>query len=149
VRNFYFKSAQIICENSVCKSSLEKSIKNIIHEVMENYFDNEMLVVKIEKKKTLMNDIINEKLKEIKSNNFWYVNSSPNVCTFIHKRGKKEGFMCHRKINTNLYGEKPDYLCSTHSKKHNPKKRNKKIINKDVTIKKGDYKIKKKTQNKK
>jgi hypothetical protein len=106
---------------------MEKSIKNIIHEVMENYIDNEMLVVKIEKKKALMNDIINEKLKEIKSNNFWYVNSSPNVCTFIYKRGKKEGFMCHRKINTNLNGEKPDYLYSTHSKKHNPKKRNKKI----------------------
>ena len=39
--------------------------------------------------------------------------------------------MCHKGIKTNLNGETPGYLCSTHSKKHIPKKR---IVNKEKNI---------------
>lgn len=40
---------------------------------------------------------------------------------------KKEGYMCHKKIKTNIEGGKQDFLCCTHSKLHIPKKRKKKI----------------------
>jgi hypothetical protein len=96
----------------VCKLSMEKSIKNIMQEVMNEYFNDEVLENKID-----------EKMNFVKSNNFWYINSSEKVCTFIHKRGKKEGYMCHRKINTNIGDVKPDFLCSIHSKLHIPKKK--------------------------
>jgi hypothetical protein len=105
---------------------------------MQQYFNNEILLKTTEEKKDIMNKIIKEKENKIKENHFWYYNSSPNVCTFIHKRGKKQGFMCHKKIRTNLNGEKADFLCSTHSKLHIPK--NKKI--KNVIIKKCEYKEK-------
>src|SRR5215216_6435356 len=94
---------------------------------MENYFEEEIYAENIENKKKIMGNIIKEKTNDIKSNHFWYVNSSSNICTHIHKRGKKEGFMCHRKINTNLNGHKPDYLCCIHSKNHIPKKKIKKV----------------------
>lgn len=96
----------------VCKLSMEKSIKNIMQEVMNEYFNDEVLENKID-----------EKMNFVKSNNFWYINSSEKACTFIHKRGKKEGYMCHRKINTNIGDVKPDFLCSIHSKLHIPKKK--------------------------
>ena len=35
--------------------------------------------------------------------------------------------MCHRKIKTNIGDNKPDFLCSQHSKIHTPKKRVKKV----------------------
>lgn len=119
----------------VCKNKLTNSIKDIMQKVMEKYFDDEVLNKKIENKKKLMQNIIKEKINIVKDNNFWYVNSSDSICTYIHKRGKKEGYMCHRKINTNIEGHKKDYLCCKHSKLHIPKRRiikNKKsIINKD------------------
>lgn len=118
----------------ICKASMINSIKNIMQQVMEEYFDREMLVEKIENKKKIMSDIMKEKVNETKSEYFWYINSSDSACTYVHKRGKKEGYMCQRKIRTNLNGEKPDYLCSTHSKKHIRKKR---------IIKESDYKRKK------
>jgi hypothetical protein len=37
----------------VCKLSMINSIKNIMQHVMENYFDKEMLMEKIEDKKKL------------------------------------------------------------------------------------------------
>jgi hypothetical protein len=127
----------------VCKSYIQKSIKNIMLEVMEKYFEDEMLVEKINGKKEIMKNIIKEKMNETKTNHFWYVNSSDNVCTFIHKRGKKNGYMCHKKIKTNLEGQKPDYLCCVHSKKHKPKKRVEKISKHNVIIKESCYKRKK------
>jgi hypothetical protein len=59
--------------------------------------------------------------------------------------------MCCKKIRTNLDGEKPDYLCSTHSKKHIPKKRIKKNSCSNTTIKNNlcDYKKIKKNRKKK
>lgn len=113
----------VILNNEIlmCKNTLTKSIKNIMQSVMEKYFDEECYY---ENKKKIMQNIIKEKIDKVKDNHFWYENSSENVCTFIHKRGKKDGYMCHKKINTNLAGQKKDYLCCTHSKLHIPKKRN-------------------------
>lgn len=108
----------------ICKNTLTKSIKEIMNQVIEEYFEDEKYFDNIEKKKNIMKKIVREKVEHTKSNHFWYLNSSPNVCTFIHQRGKKEGYMCHKHIRTNLNGQKQDYLCSTHSKKHIPKKRN-------------------------
>lgn len=62
-------------------------------------------------------------MQTLQTNHFWYKNCSDNVCTFIHRTGKKEGYMCHRKIRTNLVNGKKDNLCCIHSKKHIPKKR--------------------------
>jgi hypothetical protein len=107
----------------VCKLSMEKSIKNIMQEVMNEYFNDEVLCQDINMKKKILENKIDEKMNFVKSNNFWYINSSEKVCTFIHKRGKKEGYMCHRKINTNIGDVKPDFLCSIHSKLHIPKKK--------------------------
>jgi hypothetical protein len=112
----------------VCKLSIQKSIRNIMLEVMPEYFDKEILVEKTENKKKVMESIIRNKVNDTKSDNFWYINSSDKICTFKHKRGNNEGYMCCKKIRTNLDGEKPDYLCSTHSKEHIPKKRIKKIV---------------------
>jgi hypothetical protein len=90
-----------------------------------------------------MKNIVNEKINFVKTNHFWYTNSSDDICTFIHKRGKKEGHMCHKRIRINISDEKQDYLCSTHSKKHIPKKRTIKLVNTNVIISDYDYKRKK------
>lgn len=37
-------------------------------------------------------------MESVKSNYFWYKNCSENVCTYIHKRGEKEGYMCYKKL---------------------------------------------------
>lgn len=112
----------------MCKNSLTKSIKKIMEEVMDEYFQDEIYFENLYTKKKIMENIIKQKVNNVKSNNFWYLNSSKNVCTYIHKRGKKEGYMCHKKIRTNLNGQKEDFLCSSHSKKHTPNKRKNKFI---------------------
>ena len=127
----------------VCKKSMIKSIKSIMSQVMKKYFDDEILCNNIKNKKKLMEKIIKEKSEETKTNYFWYVNSSSNVCTFIHKRGKKEGHMCHKRICTNIVDNKPDYLCTTHSKLHIPKKRIKKRNSESVIISDCDTKKRK------
>lgn len=116
----------------VDKVSIINNIKGIMEEVMVNYFYDEIIIKDIYKKKVLFNNIIKDKLEYVKSNNFWYLNTSRTICTHIFKKGKSEGYMCHKKIRTNLEGQKEDYLCSTHSKKHVPKKRLKKSV-KNIT----------------
>ena len=113
----------------VDKNTLQYSIKELMKEVMVEYFNKEMLVENVEKKRKMMISIIEEKVQTTKTNNFWYFNFSKNICTYIHKRGKREGHMCHTKIHTNIGDNKPDYLCSKHSKLHIPKKREKMIKN--------------------
>lgn len=47
-----------------------------------------------------------------------------NYCVHKFTKGKKEGYYCSKKINTNLEsGESKDFLCCKHSKKHIPKKK--------------------------
>jgi hypothetical protein len=55
---------------------------------------------------------MSEEINRIKNIHFWYINSSDSICTYVHKRGKKEGHMCHKKIRTNIGDNKPDYLCA-------------------------------------
>ena len=101
------------------------SIRDIMNKVMEKYFEDEVLCKTKEKKQKMMKTIIKEKIEKTNTIHFWYLNSSSNVCTYIYKRGKKEGYMCHRKIRTNIGNNKPDYLCAQHSKLHITKKREK------------------------
>ncbi|KAI7855790.1 hypothetical protein BDC45DRAFT_77086 [Circinella umbellata] len=128
-----------------------RSIRDIMNEVMEKYFEDEVLCKTKEKKQKMMGTIIKEKIEKTNTTHFWHLNSSSNVCTYVHKRGKKEGYICHKKIRTNILDGKPDYLCSTHSKKHIPKKRTKKeqkkklpcVINNKICFKKDIKKRKK------
>ena len=113
----------------ICKNTMIKSIENIMNEVIEKYFDDEIICKTKEKKQKLMESIMKEKIKKTETKNFWYLNSSQNVCTHIFSKGKKEGYMCHRKIRTNIGNNKSDYLCSQHSKLHKPIKRERKIKN--------------------
>lgn len=110
---------------SINKNTMINSIKNLMKKVMEEYFENESLT---KNKKKLIENIIKENVNKVRDKHFWYSNSSENVCTYIFKRGKNEGFMCQKKIKTNLIDNKPDYLCCKHSNKHIPKKRKEKTI---------------------
>ena len=106
-----------------------KSIENIMNEVIEKYFDDESLCKTKENKQKMMESIIREKIKKIKTKNFWYINSSKNVCTHIFSKGKKQGYMCHKKITEN--GDKKKFVCTKHNPNHTPKKgerENKNII---------------------
>lgn len=132
------------------------SIKNLMEQIMEKYFEDEIIAKHIKGKKEIFNNIIKEKMEIVKSNHFWYLNSSNNNCTHIFKKGKKEGYMCQKKIRTNLNGQKQDYLCCKHSKKHIPtkksnKKNNKYInseFNKEKFVNNNNRKIKKKIKRK-
>jgi hypothetical protein len=57
----------------VNKNSMIHLIKNIMNQVMLAYYDNEMLVEKIEEKKKVMENIVNEKINFVKTNHFWYM----------------------------------------------------------------------------
>ena len=54
----------------VCKITMINSIKNIMEQVTEKYFEDEILCKNNENKKKLMKNIIKEKSKEIKTNLF-------------------------------------------------------------------------------
>jgi hypothetical protein len=127
---------------SINKNTMINSIKNIMKKVMEEYFENESLT---KNKNKLVENIIKTNIDKIKDKYFWYLNSSENTCIHIYKRGKNEGFMCQKKIKTNLVDNKSDYLCCKHSKKHIPKKRKEKTnpAHKCVT-----YNVKDKSLNK-
>lgn len=105
----------------VNKNKMIGSIRDIMEQVLHKYFDEEMLVDNVEKKRKILQEVINEKLCRIKDKHFWHINCSEKVCTHFFKRGKKEGYMCHKKIKTNIEGDKKDFLCCTHSKLHIPK----------------------------
>lgn len=115
----------MVCLNESIMFNKKKLTKNIPAEINEmirlefDYFIEKKILEKIYKK-------INEKSKELFSNNhFLYINMDDSVCTHMYKRGRNEGYLCHKKIRTNLNGETKDYLCTKHSKKHIPKKNNK------------------------
>ena len=54
----------------VCKSTMVKSIKNIMNQVMEKYFDDEILCQTKEKKQKMMEGIIKEKMTKTQSDFF-------------------------------------------------------------------------------
>jgi hypothetical protein len=123
----------------VNQKSMINSIKELIKNALEYYIDNESLT---KNKKKLMESIIKKNIGKTQENYFWYLNSGENVCTHVYKRGKNEGYMCQKKIKTNLIDDKADFLCCLHSKKHIPKKRVKKekIVTEMVTINRIDLK---------
>lgn len=41
-------------------------------------------------KRNYFKTFIDENMQTVESNYFWYINSSNNVCTYIHKIGKKK-----------------------------------------------------------
>lgn len=111
------------------KNGLTTKIKCFVKDALEFYLDIE----KIEKIEKIQNSIekvqnsIEKNVKNLFSNDhFVYLNMNNGVCSHKFKKGKKEGYFCNKKINTNLEGEKEDYLCCKHSKRHIPKKRVKK-----------------------
>ena len=77
------------------RNSMKHSIKQLMKEVMVEYFDKELLVEKIEKKTKNDGQYYRKKVEATKTTYFLYLNTSKNVCTYIHKRGKNVGHMCH------------------------------------------------------
>lgn len=66
--------------------------------------------------------IIKNRIKDLFSDNhFLYINMNNNVCTHMFKKGKNEGYFCHKNITSN--GNKENYVCTIHNKDHIPKKR--------------------------
>ena len=106
----------------VCKKAIVHSIKDIMNEAMEKYFEDEVLCKTKEKRQKM----IKEKKEKTNTNtkHFQYLNSSSNNCTYIHKRGKNEGYMCHKKITKN--GDKKKFICIKHNPNHIPKKKREK-----------------------
>lgn len=131
----------MVCLNDSLLFNKKKLIYNIPKELNESirlnfniYFHNNDELKNIFEK---IYKNINDKTKDLfSSDNFIYINMDDNHCTHKFKRGKKEGYICHKKINTNLKDEKKDYLCCAHSKKHVTKKKfNKKQKEKENIIK--------------
>lgn len=74
----------------------------------------------LEKIKKRINKTINEFFE---NDHQLYLSMNENHCVYKHKRGKNEGNFCCKKITIN--GDKNEYLCTKHNKKHIPKKKNK------------------------
>lgn len=108
----------LLFEKIKLKNNLEKEInRGIKLEFQLDIEKNEILFSRIKK-------YIKDKLENLFSfNYFLYDNMDESVCTHMFKKGKKEGYFCHKKIRTNINGEPKDFLCTRHSKKHIPKKR--------------------------
>ena len=51
-------------ENLICKNTMIKSIENIMNEVIEKYFDDEIICKTKEKKQKLIESIMKEKIKK-------------------------------------------------------------------------------------
>lgn len=109
-----------------------KSLRNKLTLEMKSFIDDYDHLLKDEKYVLSLKNNIEKKIKELFwDNHFIYLTMNNDMCSFKHKRGKNEGFICSKLIKTNIEDNKKDYLCCTHSKKHIPKKR--KII-KDLEV---------------
>jgi hypothetical protein len=101
------------------KKELISILDDIIKERLE-YIDD----IEYEKKEKIKTNIIKDLKNEISKDFFIYKIIDENHCVHKFTKGKKEGYYCSKKINTNLeIGEKKDFLCCKHSKKHKPKKK--------------------------
>lgn len=104
---------------SIMKEEIISILDNIIKERLE-YIDN----IEKEKKERIKSNIIKDFKNGINKDFFIYKIIDENYCVHKFTKGKKEGYYCGKKINTNLeYGESRDFLCCKHSKKHIRKKK--------------------------
>lgn len=105
-----------------------KSLKKELTLEMQDLMDDYDHILDEKKVLSLKNKIEKKIDKLFFSDHFIYLTMNERHCTFKHKRGNNEGYFCCKNIRTNLGGQKDDYLCCTHSKKHTPKKRKQKKI---------------------
>lgn len=113
-----------------------KSLRNKLTLEMKSFIDDYDHLLKDEKYVLSLKNKIEKKIKDLFLDNYFiYLTMNEDICSFKHKRGKNEGFICSKLIKTNIEDNKKDYLCCTHSKKHIPKKR---INKKELTLKNND-----------
>lgn len=104
----------------ILRKELSQDIGNFVRNSLEFYMKKE----KIEKISQNVEKRIKNKFLD---DRFVYITMKSDLCTHKFRKGKKEGYFCQKKIKTNLpEGSKKDFLCSSHSKLHIPKKRNSK-----------------------
>lgn len=120
----------MVCLNYKLQINLRQMKTELIKEI-DSIIDHELYYIDDKKldenrKNKLKNNIIRKIKKTIDTDNFIYRIMDDEHCTYKYIRGKKEAMYCGKKINTNLIDNKKDYLCCSHSKKHIPKKRDKK-----------------------
>lgn len=104
-------------------SELEYIVKNEIDHLID--YNDKKRNIKIEK---VTKNILNEMKNKFYSDLFIIRMFNKNNCIYKHKRGRREGQFCCKKITEN--GDKDDFVCTKHNKKHLPK--NKNIINKSI-----------------
>lgn len=97
---------------------------------LKNNLNNEMIQhIRLNFELDLNKDMMEKIIRSVKnkfndlfsSNHFIYLNMNNNLCTHMFRKGKKEGYFCCKKINSN--GDKHEYVCTKHNKKHIPKKK--------------------------
>ena len=102
-----------------------KSLEDTILEKLEKAIQDELYYVddinEIKKEK-IQTNILKEIKNEIEKDNFIYRVMDEKKCVFKHRRGKNEGYFCHKNITKN--GNYKEYLCRSHNKYHVPIKKN-------------------------
>lgn len=132
---------------TIDKLKMKKNlIKNVVDNINRKYYlynipGLEKIDFKIKEETSMkikndVNEIIKNTIKNLFENdNFIYINMKDDLCTYKHKKGKNEGYICCKRITKN--GNKEKYVCTIHNKKYISKKRNKSnnsIFKKDVNI---------------
>lgn len=122
----------MVCLNNKLPIDLSLMKKVIISE-LENIIKNELYYIldKNEKIEKINNNIIKELKNRFNTDLFIQRIIHNENCIYKHKRGNKESQLCCKKITIN--GDKENFVCTKHNKKHIPKKRN---INNNISIKK-------------
>lgn len=126
----------MVCLNEYITFNKLKLQKNIIENVVDNVNRNYYFygIPKLERideniREKITNSIVNDVNKIIKntiknlfsSDHFIYVNMKDDLCTYKHKKGKNEGYICCKRITKN--GCKKNYVCTKHNKYHTPMKK--------------------------
>lgn len=128
-----YKNNRMVCINEKLPIDYIQMRKLIIEELY-NIIDNELYYVnelKDKKKEKNKKNIINEFRNRISSDSVIERMIHEDYCIYKHKRGKKDGQFCCKKITIN--GDKNKYVCTKHNKNHIPQKRHEKmIINKNI-----------------
>lgn len=116
------------------KKELILEMKKLISFSFNTLLEEEKVNLSNNEKVTFLEEKIENKVTSLFHNdNFIYLTMNNKHCSFKHQRGNNEGYFCSKKIRTNLEGQKKDYLCCLHSKKHIPKKRKEKKKNNHTT----------------